>query len=170
MTLFSRRCYIRLIVSQFSARPKVLLIDDNRYGLLARQAILNDLGYEVAIAESGTDGLERFQACADDAPFSVVVTDYRMPVLRGDQVVERLRELAPDVPLVILSGHVRTLALTPESTGADIVLEKGPREQHDLASTILKLAPLDSPRKPLAKETGSARTMRRAPTRRAQRK
>ena len=152
------------------AHPKVLLIDDNRFGLLARQAILQDLGYEVAISESGTAGLERFLACADDAPFSVVVTDYRMPGIRGDQVVQRLRELAPDLPVVILSGHVRTLALTRESTGADVVLEKGPREQDDLAGTILKLAPIESPRKPLAKETDSASTLRRAPRRQARRK
>ena len=147
--------------------PKVLLIDDNRFGLLARQAILRDLGYEVAISESGAAGLERFRACGDDAPFSVVVTDYRMPGLRGDEVVRQIRKLAPDVPVVILSGHVRTLALTAESTGADVVLEKGPREQHDLAATILKLAPSEAPPKPLAQETDSARAMRRAPRRRA---
>ena len=157
-------------MSLVPARPKVLLIDDNRFGLLARQGILQDLGYEVAISESGAAGLERFLECADDDPFSVVVTDYRMPGLRGDQVVQRLRELAPDLPVVILSGHVRTLALTPESTGADVVLEKGPREQDDLADTILKLAPRETPRKPLAQETGAASTMRRAPRRRAQRK
>ena len=157
-------------MSLVPARPKVLLIDDNRFGLLARQAILQDLGYEVAISESGAAGLERFLACADNAPFSVVVTDYRMPGIRGDQVVQRLRELAPDLPVVILSGHVRTLALTAESTGADVVLEKGPREQDDLAGTILKLAPIESPRKPLAKETDSASTLRRAPRRQAWRK
>ena len=157
-------------MSLVPAHPKVLLIDDNRFGLLARQAILQDLGYEVAISESGAAGLERFLACADNAPFSVVVTDYRMPGIRGDQVVQRLRELAPDLPVVILSGHVRTLALTAESTGADVVLEKGPREQDDLAGTILKLAPIESPRKPLAKETDSASTLRRAPRRQAWRK
>ena len=147
-------------------RPKVLLIDDNRFGSRARQAILADLGYEVEVSESGAAGVERFQECADDAPFSVVVTDYRMPGMRGDEVVRRLRELAPDVPVVILSGHVRTFALTAESTGADVVLEKGPREQHDLAGTIQRLAPSAPPRKPLGQATESGRAMRQAPSRR----
>lgn len=154
-------------MSRVPARPKVLLIDDNRFGSRARQAILRDLGYEVEVSESGTAGLERIQACADDAPFSVVVTDYRMPGMRGDEVVRRLREMAPDIPVVILSGHVRTFALTAESTGADVVLEKGPREQHDLAGTILSLAPSGSPRKPLGHEAESGRAMRQAPRRRA---
>ena len=150
------------------SRPKVLLVDDNRFGLLARQVILQDLGYEVAVAEDGAAALEHFQACADDAPFDVVVTDYRMPGLRGDDVVRQVRELAPDVPIVILSGHVKTLALTAESTGADVVLEKGPREQQELAATIRRLAPAELPPKPLARESESSRPMRTAPRKRAQ--
>ena len=146
-----------------------MLIDDNRFGSLARQAILRDLGYDVEVSESGAAGLERFAKSADDAPFSIVVTDYRMPGMRGDEVVRRLRELAPDVPVVILSGHVQTFALTAESTGADVVLEKGPREQHDLAGTILSLVPSAPPRKPLGHETESGRAMRQAPRRRARR-
>ena len=167
LTLLSGRWYSLLTMPVAPSHTKVLLIDDNRFGLLARQAILRDLGYEVAISESGAAGLELFRACADDAPFSVVVTDYRMPGLRGDEVVRQIQELARDVPVVILSGHVRTLALTAESTGADVVLEKGPREQHDLASTILKLAPSEVPPKPPAQETESVRAMRSAPRRRA---
>ncbi len=167
LTHSPERCYILLSVSLAPARPKILLIDDNRFGLLARQSILQDLGYEVAISESGAAGLERFQACTDEAPFDVVVTDYRMPGLRGDEVVRQIRALAPDMPVVILSGHVGTLALTAESTGADIVLEKGLREQHDLVCTILKLAPVKLAPKPPAQETESARPMRQAPLRRA---
>ena len=138
---------------------RILLIDDNSQGLLARRIILKGLGYDVATADSGEKGLRLFAESAGCAPFSLVVTDYRMPGVRGDEVVRRLRQLDPDVPLVMLSGYARILALTPESTGADIVLSKGPREQFELAETVLRLVPEGARQqgKPPASERGSAK-------------
>lgn len=152
------------------AAGKILLIDDNRQGSVARRIILHELGYEVVTAEGGREGLERFKSCADDAPFNLVVTDFRMPGMRGDEVVRELRELAPSIPLVMLSGYVNALALTPESTGADVVLEKGPREQFDLVETVLSLVPDASSKrgKPPGTERGSA-TGSRKPRRRRRR-
>ena len=120
---------------------RILLIDDNSQGLLARKIILEGLGYEVATADSGERGLRLFAESAARAPFSLVVTDYRMPGVRGDEVVRLLRRIDPHVPLVMLSGYARVLALTPESTGADVVLCKGPREQFELAETVVRLVP-----------------------------
>ena len=152
------------------AAGKILLIDDNRQGSVARRIILRELGYQVVTAEGGPEGLERFKACAEDDPFSLVVTDFRMPGMRGDEVVRELRQLAPSVPLVLLSGYVSALALTPESTGADVVLEKGPREQFDLVETVRRLVPSASGRrgKPPGTERGSA-TGSRTPRRRRHR-
>ena len=140
-------------------RPhRILLIDDNKHGLRARRIILEDLGYEVAIVESGEEGVERFREALDDKPFSLVVTDYRMPGICGDEVVRQIRALAPGQPVVILSGYTEVLALAPESTGADAVLAKGSLEQFDLADTVRDLvAGGDRPRaKPPASETVSS--------------
>lgn len=143
---------------QLPAR-RILLIDDNPQGLLARSIILEGLGYDVATAESGEKGLKLFAQSAGCAPFSLVVTDYRMPGVRGDEVVRQIRQLDPDVPLVMLSGYARVLALTPESTGADVVLSKGPVEQFELAETVLRLVPEGARQrgKPPASERGSAK-------------
>ena len=151
-------------------RGRILLIDDNCQGLVARRIILHDIGYEVVTAEGGQEGLDLFKSCADDAPFSLVVTDYRMPGMRGDAVIQQLRQLTPAIPLVVLSGYVDALALTPESTGADIVLAKGPREQFDLVDTVMRLVPSGASKqgKPAATERDSA-TGRPVPRRRRQR-
>ncbi len=148
---------------------KVLLIDDNRFGQSARRDILEEAGYKVVTAESGARGLECIEASAAGTSFNLVITDYRMPSMRGDEVVQRIRELQPDLPLVILSGQVKALGLTPESTGADVVLAKGPREQDDLTATVAAVILAQLPRRPIAAETGSATGDRRraaAPTRR----
>jgi CheY-like chemotaxis protein len=151
-------------------RRRILLIDDNRQGLLARRIILEDLGYDVETAETGEAGLACFRARASDAPFSLVITDYRMPGMRGDEVIAQLRQLAPAVPLVMLSGYAGPLALTPDSTGADVVLAKGPREQFDLAETVVRLLPDGVRRrgKPPALERNPAGG-KRSPARRRQR-
>lgn len=139
-----------------AARSKILMIDDNRQGLAARRIILQELGYEVTTVEGGEQGLRRFSESQADIPFSLVVTDYRMPRMRGDEFIRKLRQLCSDVPVVILSGYTSMLALTPESTGADVVLSKGPREQFNLVDTVLRLVPGGARRrgKPPASERG----------------
>ena len=117
------------------------MIDDNHQGLLARKIILEDLGYAVATASSGEQGVQRFQDALEAAPFGLVITDYRMPGMGGIEVIRQIRAMAPAVPLVILSGYAEVIALAPESTGADAVLAKGPREQFDLADTVQRLVP-----------------------------
>ena len=139
-----------------ASRSKILMIDDNRQGLAARRIILQGLGYDVTTAEGGEQGLRCFEASQAETPFSLVITDYRMPQMRGDEFIRRLRELGSDVPVVILSGYTSMLALTPESTGAYVVLSKGPREQFDLVDTVLRLVPEGARQhgKPPASERG----------------
>lgn len=134
---------------------RLLLIDDNRHGLSARKTILADKGYDVTTAESGEQGLEIFEAALAAEPFKLVVTDYRMPGIWGDEVVRRVKTAAASVPVVILSGYAIPLALTSESTGADLVLPKGPREQHELVRAVETLLPAHA--RPQPKEPASER-------------
>ena len=115
--------------------PVVLLIDDNRHGLVARRAGLEEHGYKVDIAKGGREGVEKFEAASYDA----VVTDFRMPDLGGSEVLARIRELKPKTPIVILSGFAEKLGLTEDSTGANAVLMKGPSELDDLVRALGRL-------------------------------
>jgi len=69
------------------------------------------------------EALTRFEAEPD--AFDLVVTDQRMPGMLGEELVVALREIRPEVPIVLMSGHVtpadveRILAL-----GASAVVEK----------------------------------------------
>jgi len=124
-----------------SGPAKILLIDDNHQGQLARKIILQDIGYAVTTAGSGEEGVKLFQESLGTVPYSLVVTDFRMPGIDGGEVVRRIRALARDTPVVILSGYAEVGALAPDSTGADEVLSKGPREQFDLADAVRRLVP-----------------------------
>jgi CheY-like chemotaxis protein len=115
--------------------PKVLLIDDNRHGMIARRTVLEEAGYEVETAKDGREGLEKFAAAAYD----VVVTDFRMPNAGGAEVLKQVRLADRRVPVVLLSGYVRHLGLNEESTGADVVLAKGPTEAQDLLRAVARV-------------------------------
>ena len=135
------------------ASPRILLIDVNRHGLRARRTVLEELGYEVETASTGKQGLGKFA----EKEFDLVVTDYRMPDLKGPQVVHRLRKRSERVPIVILSGYTEKLGLSKESTGTDAVLAKGPGEESDLTRMIGKLLK----KKPGSQRAGSRISGRR---------
>lgn len=117
-------------------QPRILLIDDNRHGMIARRDLLESKGFEVKTAASGSSGLRAF----DEGEFDVVVTDYRMPKMGGREVLQAIRERRPQVPVVILSGCIEQLGLKEElSQIADAVLFKGPSELDDLLRTVSKL-------------------------------
>ncbi len=134
---------------------RILLIDDNRHGLVARRTVLEQQGYSVTTAASGEDGLKKF---AENA-FDVVVTDYRMPGLSGQQVIKKLRQDAPRLPIVLLSGYVEAFGLEEAQTGADVVLSKGPGEVPELLRAIARLT-RRTPRKPVASLKGKTRKTR----------
>lgn len=117
-------------------QPRILLIDDNRHGMIARRDLLESKGFEVKTAASGASGLRAF----DEGDFDVVVTDYKMPKMGGREVLQGVRERRPQVPVVILSGCIEQLGLKEElSQIADAVLFKGPSELDDLLRTVSKL-------------------------------
>src|ERR1035438_7578895 len=100
--------------------PKILLVDDNRDGLLVRRALLEEAGCTVEMAINGEEGLKLFDA----ADFDVVVTDYSMPRMNGRELIQRIRQRNPNARIILLSGFVEPLGLTEENTGADAVIAK----------------------------------------------
>src|SRR5258708_30194211 len=87
---------------------RILLVDDNANGLAARRSVLEELGHRIMTATSGGDALEQFS----EHKFDMVVTDYKMPRMDGLELIGRLRPQSPNLPLLLISGYVDTLALS----------------------------------------------------------
>ena len=137
-----------------SPHPKILLIDDNRDGLLVRKSLLEEVGYQVQLANSGEEGLKCFEASS----FAVVVTDYRMPKMNGVELIERFRQRDPNARIILLSGFVEPLGLTEENTGADAVIAKSSNEAAHLMRWVKRLVNRTTTRKPpAAQNNGSAK-------------
>ena len=134
-----------------SSRSLILMVDDNRDGILARRSVLEELGYEVISACCGADALKLTQ----DHDFDLVVTDYKMTPMDGLELIKNLRELEFNQPIILLSGFVENLGLRPESTGADAVVQKSANEVANLLRHTKRL--LNPPRKPNS-ATGTTRS------------
>lgn len=78
----------------------VLCADDEIEELTARKMVLESAGFKVLVARNGKDALHVFRSTAVDA----VVLDYFMPGMTGLSVAREMKELRPEVPLVMLSG------------------------------------------------------------------
>ncbi len=78
----------------------ILVIDDEmsiREGL--RQALTYE-GYQVELAENGKIGLEKLQK----GSFNAVISDLKMPIMSGMEVLKTIQILQPEVPVIIITG------------------------------------------------------------------
>ncbi len=139
--------------SELAPPARILLVDDNRLGLVARKSVLEEQGYSITTASEGQEALERFL----DGSFDLVITDYKMPRMNGLELIERIRERAADIPIILISGYVDGLGLTEASTGADVVIPKSAHEVPHLVRSVNRLLG-HTPKKP----AGSHRPLARA--------
>jgi len=80
---------------------KILVIDDERSIRNSLKDILNYENYEVVLAENGPQGID----LTEKNVFDLVLCDIKMPKMDGIEVLEKLHLLAPDTPVVMISGH-----------------------------------------------------------------
>ena len=101
-------------------RPKktILCVDDNEQALSVRKFLLETRGYRVLTALGSERALEIFR----EGGIDLVVSDLIMPYMDGNELIRRMKELAPDVPAILISGSVKAF---DRANRADAFLPKG---------------------------------------------
>ena len=138
--------------------PEILLVDDNREGLIARKSLLQELGYIIRTATGGEEALELFAR----GKFDVVVTDFKMPNMDGIELIQRIRDIEPDARIILLSGFVEPLGLCEQTTGADVVISKSAGEVGHLTQSVKRLLSRPPVRKPPASAVSAPITKAKA--------
>ena len=85
-------------------RPAVLVVDDDDDARAALAMILATEGFQPVSASDGETALDRV---GSDPP-AVVLLDRVMPGLDGIETLRRLKGIAPEVPVIILTGYCDT--------------------------------------------------------------
>ena len=111
---------------------KILVIDDEKPIRNTLQEILEYEDHKVEIASDGFEGLEK----AKESKYDIILCDIKMPNMDGIEVLEKLEDVSPDVPVIMISGHgsVET-AVEALKKGAYDFIEK-PLELNRLLVTI----------------------------------
>lgn len=80
---------------------KILIIDDEKNIRDGLATFLEMQNYAVEVAENGKEGIAIFNQDSID----LVITDLRMPVMDGDEVLKHITATSPGVPVIVLTGH-----------------------------------------------------------------
>jgi CheY-like chemotaxis protein len=88
--------------SHVSRVPAILCIDDEVLGLEIRKVVLEREGYVVHTAADGPTGIHIFR----QHPIDAVVLDFAMPGMNGGAVASALREIRPNIPILLLSAYL----------------------------------------------------------------
>ncbi|HEX6938043.1 MAG TPA: sigma-54 dependent transcriptional regulator [Longimicrobiales bacterium] len=101
--------------------PKVLVVDDETSILDTLQILLRGEGFEVAVAKSGREALDRFDEISPD----VVLTDIRMPGVSGLDLLAAVRERDPETPVILMTAQASLQsAVQAVNQGAYYYLQK----------------------------------------------
>ncbi len=106
---------------------KVLIIDDDPMVRALVKEMLCAEGYDVTMAEDGTQGLNLLTAGGEKPAFAAVVLDVIMPGMNGFDVLSQLRQNpnTKKLPVLMLTGEDRAEdMMTGYSVGADYYITK----------------------------------------------
>jgi len=121
-----------------SLKGNILIIDDNNDLLEYLKDFFMIYNYEVILAETGNEGIEKFRQYRPD----IVISDMRLPDKNGNIVVKEIKEMDKDVPIIIITGYSdKQLILSAMRNGALDLLKK-PFKPKDLRYLINKIETL----------------------------
>lgn len=84
---------------------RILVVDDEAVVSSSIKMVLGVDGHSVSLAGSPREALEQF----NPADFDVIITDFEMQGLQGDQLALLFKERAPEVPVVMITAYAEML-------------------------------------------------------------
>ena len=87
------------------AKPTILVVDDESMALVLIKRLLGDAGYHVVTAQSGFEALDVFRR--QPHAFQLILLDLTMPFMDGEETFQRLREIRPNIPVVLCTGFIQ---------------------------------------------------------------
>ncbi|MDO9071292.1 MAG: response regulator, partial [Deltaproteobacteria bacterium] len=112
----------------------ILVVDDESNYLTVMETLLGEAGYEVLTAPSAIEAL-KISAAAD---LDLVLTDMKMPKMTGIELLDKLQQLQPDLPVIIMTafGTVEKAVSAMKKGAFDYILK--PFKNDEILMTIAK--------------------------------
>jgi len=88
----------------------------------AQLSMLQENGYELTTATNGSDGLRLFMS----RPVHAIVLEYHLGLIDGATIADQIKQIRPEIPIVMLVDHVELPADALKSVDALVVKSDGP--------------------------------------------
>jgi len=124
-----------------AARPTVLVVEDEKALRRTIRAMLEEVGYHVLTASTGTEGLDVYMQ--HRGKLSLVITDAVMPKMSGVELTHKIRAEEADLPIIMMSGYFQHEGVDLKALEGDLngYLEK-PISISKLAETVSEVLTL----------------------------
>lgn len=133
---------------------RIMVVDDQDTIVQLVARLCRSLGYEVTATRDANEAESMFRA--DPGAYQLLVTDQTMPNMTGLELVERVRHVAPNVPVLLMTGNANTVTEAGLArAGIDSVISK-PFDHKELArhvDALLVEQPRQSTPKPFLKDS-----------------
>src|SRR6516165_10410680 len=127
---------MQMKASPFPQR-RILVVDDEPFVCDAVKMMLAFDGHSVETASSAKDALAIF----DKSKFDLVITDFAMPAMKGDELALAIKARDPQQPVVMITAYAEMLQSSSNPLkGVDYIISK-PFLLENLRDAIAKVAP-----------------------------
>ena len=114
---------------------QILVVDDESAVCKAIKLLLEFDGHQVQTADSGEAALVLFEQC----PFDLVITDYSMWGMKGDEFATQIKQRRPAQPIIMATAYAADFhASGKTAAGVDLVINK-PFSLAELRAAIAKV-------------------------------
>lgn len=95
----------------------ILIVEDGQDIREIMSSTFNKLFKSTRTAVDGLDGIEKFKEEKPD----IIISDIRMPNMSGNDMIDKIKEMDPSIPIIVVTGHGRMLKTNNK---ADLFLDK----------------------------------------------
>src|SRR5215471_17928731 len=116
---------------------RILVVDDEPFVCDAVKMMLNFDGHIVETANNAKDALAMFE----EGKFDLIITDFAMPAMKGDELAAAIKARSPKQPVVMITAYAEMLQSSGNPLkGVDFIISK-PFLLENLREAIAKVSP-----------------------------
>jgi CheY-like chemotaxis protein len=118
----------------------ILFVEDELSLRILAKVVLERSGYSVLLAKNGREGVDLFRQNANEV--AIVLMDMMMPVMGGKEAFQLIREIRPDVPVIVLTGYTEDIVRQELGAGASAGFIQKPYSVTRLVTAIRAALPV----------------------------
>jgi len=122
----------------------ILVVDDEPLVCDAVRLMLNFDGHKVETANSGKEALEKFKK----GKYDLVITDFSMPVMKGDELATTIKSIDPTQPVVMITAYAEMIQSSGNPLGGVDCMISKPFMLESLREAIKKAMARRQPKPP----------------------